>query len=521
MIREITPPPFDTYCKNPQNLLPNLPTQPQQQQVFPETPKRGRGRPKKSHVPPPTEETTQQEGEIIPSPSEKQVSTPVQFQIKTRSQLKQLSDTEKADYFAVSFIESLKQLVKKKKTLKNGSTKSSWTTQQKRAFKLYGDIYGRTVKGHEPMVDRGDQNPMVPPGLPQNQDPNDPFELDPEDFDEFDQEGGYETPEEGEEENPEGQEDAPGPAGAMLPLPQEQLPLLPGAQQPQQQGAGKNNPEKIKGPSPPLQLPPLMEMPPGAQPVTPDSLPSSPIQPIPPQHHKDNVASKTKIGQLPPTKNPFMGLFKDPKLEEVKTESESPSTSAAGAIPKSTPAKSRRSWADFGSPTDPDRKPSSVGLMAELIGLSPSEITKKARTELVGDLVRTAMSPPMPKLAQRDLHGDFDEGHTNLERPNPILRAQTSDGATAAKGEKGEASPPNSTPDTRRRHLEESIADLQKRLADAQAKQAQLRPTRSTYKAPDIDKLPPVPLEKLIKKELKDKNKIKSELKSEPESDID
>ena len=525
-----TPPPFETFCRNPRNLLPNLPTHPPPQQ-FPEAPKRGRGRPKKSQVTPPREESARDEGVSIPSDAEKVTSPPVQFQMKTRSQIQQLSEAEKADYFAVNFIETIKNLVKNKKKLKNGSRNASWTTQQKRAFRLYGDIYGRTVKGHESVVDRGDQNPVVPPE-PQDQDQHQDLDefFDLEDFfnledgeHEDDQEGGYATPEESEEEDPEGQEDAPNPAGAMLPLPHQQLPVIPGPQQPQQQGKGKDNPKQADEPPPPAQLPRPLEMPPGAQHAAQDPLPSPPVQPRSPHHHKADASGKAKIVQPSPAENPFFGLFKNPEPEKAKRDTDPKTAKETETPPKTATPKPRRFWADFKSPDNPNQQPSSVGLMAELIGLSPTQITKKARTELVGNLVKQAISPPVPPVARKRFQGDLEGGHHDLGRPDSTHSSQTSDSTPPTEGAQGTTSPPSKKPTDRRKQLDDTIADLQKRLDDVKTQaqaQAQPRPTRSTYKAPDIPPLPSVPLERLLKKQLKQKQDKQTQ-KDSSDSEID
>ena len=322
------------------------------------------------------------------------------------------------------------------------------------------------------MVDRGDQNPVVPPGVPQDQDqhqdPADFFDLDPEDFDldpeDADQEGGYATLQESEEEDPEGQEDAPNPAGAMLPLPHQQLPVIPGPQQPKQQGKGKDNPGKVKGPPPPLQLPHPLEVPPGAQLAAQNPLSPPPVQPKSPLHHQADASGQAKVLQPSPAKNPFLGLFKDPEPEKPKKDSDPKAAKETGAIPKTVTPKQGRTRADFTSPDNPNRKPSNVGLMAELIGLSPTQITKKARTELVGDLVRQAISPPMPPLAQRGLQRDLKGGHDDLGCPHSTDGSQTTDGMPPTEGAQGAAGPLEESPTVRRKRINDTIADLRNRL---------------------------------------------------------
>jgi len=123
---------------HPRNLLPTLPHPPINPPV-----KRGRGRPRKGERAP-----TQSVGEQALAEGGRESPPPFQPRV-TRSQIQQMSEQERADYFAVSFITTLKLLSSDKKhsktnnkKVKDGSSNAKWSKLQKLYFKLYGDIQG-------------------------------------------------------------------------------------------------------------------------------------------------------------------------------------------------------------------------------------------------------------------------------------------------------------------------------------------------------------------------------------------
>ena len=202
-----------------------------------------------------------------------------------------------------------------------------------------------------------------------------------------------------------------------------------------------------------------------------------------------------------------MGLFKVPKLEENQGDPIPQAAGATGAIPKSTSPKQRPSWADFASPDKAEGKPSSVKHMAELVGLSPTQITKQARTNLVGDLVKQALSPPMPKLAEQNIQPAGAIGPDNVGGASGLpTHAKTSTEIRKEREERKERLA-KASPNTRRRMQKESLAQLKKEIEEAKAAKPAQRPTRSVFKAPDIPHTPSVSLERSIKKELKPKPK--------------
>ena len=479
-----TPPPFDQVCQNPKNILPTLPTHPPQQQL-PVVAKRGRGRPPKKTA---IRETEKEINQPIVPPTEtptieKTKNDPVPLQVLTRSQIKQLSEAEKADYFAVNFISAVRHLVQQNKSKtksktksKNGSTSSKWTTNQRRAFRLYGDLYGPTTKVLERMVDQGDQHEMVDPGSDEDTDEG-----------ESDEDGAYETPEEIEEENPEGQDPAPEPHGAMLPLPQEQLPVLPGpGQNPQEQNKGQDHHQQGKIPPPPVQLPQLVEMQPRAQPAPQDPVPPPLVHPNPAQHHKAPAPGKAHPEELQLAKNPFMDLVKHPLAKGDKRDPNQEAAGPSGAIPKSTPARQGGSPYNLRASPKTKIEPTNIRLMAELVGLSPSEIKKKDKTEILGNIVRTSLSHAMPKLAEEHPRDDPQHGPQHMEGASAMaLPSKT-------KTIREKEAPIDSS------HTIKEKSD--KALKDAKLLLEQIRSTRSNTKAPDIGPLPKVPLERKITK---------------------
>jgi len=356
-----------------------------------------------------------------------------------------------------------------------------------------------------------------------------------EDLEDSDQEGGYDTPEEAEEEDQAGQEAAPQQAGAMLPLPVQQLPVLPKPQQLEHQAKGKDNPAKDKGPQPPLQLPLAMEMPPGAQHAPQDFVPPPIVQPPSPHHHQAHAASKDEAGNLQLAKNPFLGLLEDPK---AKGDRKPLKKTVGEARNVQGPASPQPGGSASGStsPGQTPTKPTNVRLMAELIGLSPSEITKKARTDLVGDLVRQSLSPPMQDVARGRLQPHSSDRPLDMGRPHPIHRTEEGESTPPREASPEPTKPgPNrpfleATPQTRTKMHNQKMEELAKILHDSKQRQEELhaklsqpKSTRSAYKAPDIPHTPAVSLERQLKKQQKekeDKQKLEKQ-KSSSDSELD
>ena len=141
--------------------------------------------------------------------------------------------------------------------------------------------------------------------------------------------------------------------------------------------------------------------------------------------------------------------------------------------------------------------------MAELVGISPTQITKEARTELVGDIVENAMAGALPKMARTRTNPEIQASrpkHLDSTTENP--RAKTP-----------EHSPREAAQKSRIKNLEETKAKVRRDIELLRAGYAKNllsvpdnRPTRSTYKAPDIPPLPSVPLERQKRKDPKDQN---------------
>jgi len=209
--------PLVNFSDNPnRNLLPTLPTPPIQNPTFLTQKKRGRGRPKKTFQEVPKQGEGLGESDETPPPTTKKTSDGPKFEPRTtRSQLKILSDQQKAEYFAVSFINVLKQLtvnknknksdksekkqltlsknknksdksektLKNKTKIKNGSSSSRWSKLQNQNFRTFGDIFGQGVNfthsAHNlPELEdtsssesEGEQPPETPPESEEEQPP--------------------------------------------------------------------------------------------------------------------------------------------------------------------------------------------------------------------------------------------------------------------------------------------------------------------------------------------------------------
>lgn len=156
--------PLVNFYDNPnENLLPTLPTPPPRTQIPAQ--KRGRGRPKKNFQQVPKQGEGLGGSAETPPPETEKTSEVPKFEPRiTRSQLRQMTDQEKTEYFAVSLINAVRQLtVTKNKTkfkhksekslsekthkrkVKNGSSNSRWSKLQNENFRTFGDIFGQTV----------------------------------------------------------------------------------------------------------------------------------------------------------------------------------------------------------------------------------------------------------------------------------------------------------------------------------------------------------------------------------------
>jgi len=584
------PPPFHTFCKTP-NLLPTLPTHPPSQPIVAPA-KRGRGRPKKSVSAPSGEKESERREEInIPPPSEHVTETPKQ-NIVTRSQLKQMSEAQKAEYFAVNFlscvekinallsdqnfqnnfskqklnqsdkniqqcaqnnkilskfcadiseceikrnffaqnfVSSVKRLKKKRK--QHGSTNTGWTKNQKRAFRLYGDIYGPTVRADERLVDQGNPHPVAiinPPVEPgEGNDPggdaepeqsdsdsflsgSDDSDSDPGGFDLFDhdqpglqgdlgqphQAGGNKPPDIHVPEAPQAQVQPQHHGGALPPLQPQQLPLLQRLKQLVVPYPDRAIAEPHQIPPPAVQLPQPKNMPARAQPNPPDPVPPPPIQPDAPPRHQDLLGGEIPVGGLPHPMQIQVGRARHPLSKEdsshtIDSPKASPHSMARSASPGKTLPTARfktsypvkRQHEDASALAGFSRTPSPTSRQ-KTRPHSAGDLTGHSLAEQLSPMASPSAQSPVPRIGPREnLENTPGTSHSTAGPRSPQQLAQEE----ARRDERV-----NKLLKARKTHLE--LKEHLERMK-AGSPLTTPRPTRSTYKAPDIPPLPSVPME--------------------------
>ncbi|MGL6003312.1 DDE-type integrase/transposase/recombinase, partial [Aeromonas sobria] len=550
-----TPPLYHTFCKDPK-LLPTLPSPPQTQPI---PAKRGRGRPKKSVTLPSGETETPHSGQIEGTPSDPPLEpAPSITKRLTRSQLQQMSETEKSEYYtALNTIKKFSKSVKnknksekdknnKKKSVKNGTTIPKWSKTQRRAFTKYGDVYGPTIKGNESVVDPQNPDPVAHPpqedGEPEGdgehqEDPNSSesdsendsnpsSESEEELFEDVghpDQEGGQPHEDAGAAQAPQAQAPGAQPGGHLPPLLQEQLPILQGPQGPQPEDPNQNPVRQDQVPPPPIQLPGPPDLPAGAQYAPQNIVPPPVVRPLGPDDHQVGAGGQIIPQQAEAAPPQQMGrdqgaIAKTPKGSPIReAEKEIPK------LPSPTVAHQGRPKPGLHAHQGAHQQSAGVKLMAELVGISPTKITKQARAELLGDIVGQAVAGALPKMARI-------RSNPNIQRsPDHYVG-----GASAApRAKTPELSPRETTRKSGIKTLEETKARIarENELIKAGHKgkflsETDKKPTRSTYKAPDIPPLPSVPLERqkrtdysaIKEAELEERRQIVKVLKAQKEA---
>jgi hypothetical protein len=238
-----------------------------------------------------------------------------------------MSPKQKAQYFAVSFVNALKQLTTKKraKTIKNkqskhGSSNVKWSKLQKKYYKLFGDINGPSVKmEHAPSTqlqpqqddsdseqssyhtdfDTSSETELSFSNSESNSEQEDEEEEaqadeeQPEEHDEADQQGGHDGNEEKAKKAPHemaqrGQQASPGPVLHMSPG---KLPVIQGLRRDEQKGCAVEPKTPHRPPSPSIYMSKAGFVPTRTLAYSPGIVPPPVVHSPPVGHIKDTVGS--------------------------------------------------------------------------------------------------------------------------------------------------------------------------------------------------------------------------------------
>jgi hypothetical protein len=544
MDNDDTPLSSHKFLGHPQNPTPTVTTQ----VVGEEPPKRKRGRPRKAVIAPQGTVSV----DTPPPPVDQQQETPGRI---TRSQLQQMSEQERLDYFAVSVIKAIAQLspIKKQKLKikhkhnKNGTGNAKWSKLQTRNFKIYGDVDGETIS-----VSEGYPEPPA-----ENNDNDDDqyieYEIEPEIFFEFDP-SDAEWEEYENDSNSEWERDWSSEPGDERP-PQEDDQAahqgghdggekeIPKAPDKMAQGKTHNPPRPLLHVQP-NQLPNFQRLPGHAtqrHPLAPQAPPKAPTSTVSmhsnapvsarthhdtpgavpsstlhsqgtSQHQNDDLSHAGPTPKQGPTHSQVLklgpsALSKNDPIHPTPVARTSTSTGATARTTLPTPKLSR---APVISDQEAKRRSNDIGLLAQIVGLSPTSLSKQTKASLIGDLVAQAARPSVPSLAR--------------QRSDPEL--------ASPKQSQGHPRPTTPTHDATEQQNKEAVKTMAQAKTILKAKEelakeglnpfAELsRPTRSTFVAPPIQPLPKIPIERKKKKTAEEIEKEKlTQKQSSPDAEM-
>jgi transposase InsO family protein/ribonuclease HI len=513
-----TPPHSSKFLNHPRHLIPTLPDTPPRE----EPPKKKRGRPKKLQ-----KQTLGEEmGELQIPPTDQEIQQMPEAERRiTRSQLKQMTPEERAQYLATSYVNALKRsrLKKKKvkretlKTKRNGSSNAKWSKLQKMYFKLFGDIDGPAYQmEHAPQIpvhnpdgdgsehssqssynsdwasesetelewsdfefsptsesEREDEQQREPSPEPQEE---------AEEDDQGGNQGGYDGAEEKAEEAPhqvaQGGQDLP--AGAMLHMPQKELPNLQGPGRDDQKGHATTHKVTHSPPSSSLYMSKAGFMSARTLPRTPNPVPPSSLQSETIGKHQGAISRHgyQRTGQgASHSQVHEMGASSSKKDDPLRSPTFRRAVPKAGPTAKPTIALKRLS-SPLPKPHQPAKNKNDIELLAQIVGLSPGSLSKQAKQELVGKLVIEAATDAMSTLARTGAHAKSSVPQQQPSRP----RSKTPSLSRSEKEYKDKYQTVQQA---------QAVLETEKELAQA----GLTRPTRSKSRGPPITSLPRIPIE--------------------------
>jgi hypothetical protein len=549
------------FSGHPKRLLPTLATPPIT------VGEAGAARRKRGRPPKRAQVTAREEGHVA-TPTSEAVPTaetvPPPERRMTRSQLQQMSEEQKAEYFvAISFIDALKQLashtnssskkkIVKNKQDKNGTKHAKWSKLQKSYFKTYGDTYGHTVTstptinpgdgmgggdngdGHESSSDSESEHSDSGSELSgsEHSDSEHPSEHSSgESQPSTDSSQPDEKPEERKlpssssdefvdaREAPEGQDkgrgdppkkpvqeaadkmakaEAPIAPRPVSPVPPDKLPFIQGPEQSQRKSHPVAPQKPVKPSSSAVFLHRTQKVPHGARSDSQGTVPPSFVHPKTTGQSKDDNSrnvDKTSQKGAQNTGLHKMGPSTTKKDDKVRQEPVRSAGTKTGATAKPSVTVKRLIKPVQPPHKDFKRTTSDIGLLAKIVGLSPSGLTQEDKSSLLGDLIYREARSPVSPLASPGSHSGLDLAqHEQAE-----ARPKTPDIPTTIKW----ASYQN----------EQEAKKAIKKRQELQEKEPQgaSRPLRSNFQAKPILAPPKLSLERQIAKQLKE-DKVKNKL---------
>jgi hypothetical protein len=428
-----------------------------------------------------------------------------------------MSPEQKAQYFAVSFVNALKQLTTKKraKTIKNkqskhGSSYVKWSKLQKKYYKLFGDLDGPSVKMEhapstqlQPQQDDSDSEQSSYhtdfetsseaelsfsdfESNSEREDEEEEAQADeeqPEKHDKADQQGGHDGNEEKAKEAPhkmaQGRQQVS--PGAMLHMSPGQLPVIQGLRRDEQKGYAVEPKTPHRPSSPPLHMSKAGFVPSRTLAYSPNIVPPPVVHSPATGHTKDTVDSHGHSSSRKSTQDPKvlqMGSSTTKKDDPLRSPTFRRAVPKAGPSAKPTIALKRLTSPISTVDRRSKEKPNNIELLAQIVGLSPGSLSKKAKQELVGQLLHEAHSDAMPALARPS---SVPEPASSKQQPHHP-RSKT---------------PALDKREQQRKEAIQGVAQAQSLLKTEEelAQQGLIRPTRSTSRGPPIAPLPKLPLE--------------------------
>jgi hypothetical protein len=404
---------------------------------------------------------------------------------------------------------------------KNGTSNAQWTKLQKLYFKLYGDIYGppTEVCGR---IERGPQNPedqfsefdsdsewenfeydsnseweQIPSSARESEGeedngPRDQPDGDPKEAQPKDEQGKNDGPKEEIQEAPDqmAQGASPIQAGTMSYMQRKQLSKLQGLKRPEAKRNSPTNKQTTKTSKPAIPMHRAQKVPTRA--------PTHSSNPLSPPTLRSQRASVNKGPDSSHAIATSRQGTKDPKVLQM----DQPATSKDEKIYQKTNTGATRTTGATRKPTvstkglantilKPNRNfkevSNDIKLLARIVGLSPNQISKETKVELVGDLINQAAQDaiPVPQMARQRSNPELNvaqqhEGHNRPTTPQ------------LTKQERDQKEDTPNLEQTKRQIKKEQELREEGLLPFAGA----VRPTRSNFSAPPIPPLPKNPIER-------------------------
>jgi len=288
--------------------------------------------------------------------------------------------------------------------------------------------------------------------------------------------------------------------GFVPPLQKDKLPGVQGSRKPVGGATAMAHKSKVEVPKPLVHVHSSQKMSTGTCPAASHPLPPPTVPTSSTGQTKANDslhAHKVPGKSTTDTKLQQMASSTSTQDEKVHQKPISSTSAATGAIAKSSLA-SKGLTKPIQPPHREDTKRSSdIGLLARIVGLTPSGLTQQTKRDLVGEIIHTAARDAVPTLAPQ---GTITRPHSPKDEPHSI-RPKT----------------PNLDDTVRwaayrsQEEAKKTLEEREERKEKSTATASDTRPLRSNFAAKPILAPPKLSLERQIQKQLKE-DKIKNKL---------